>query len=203
MDSHTVSVITDLLYKHHDLYETPVKDTMWEEIFNTAVNGKGSKAGWKMHSHDSGADVIDVITGIKYQLKSGQVDYKNNTIKWSSHRTTKHETINEKVNFISENHCDKYVFLARNKKDWDNHKKIYNLVICDSSLIDYTKLKWQRETAESGYINWIGKHPDVPYDAMILGSLSDQLWTLSDIDYLGGMTKIHVQIYNDTEFFKY
>jgi len=70
------------------------------------------------------------VDGIRYQNKAGNIDLKNGTITWSGHRTTKHKTIEEKISFISENHCDKYVNVGKKfKRMGERYKKVLSFNI--------------------------------------------------------------------------
>jgi hypothetical protein len=196
-----IQEIKTKLKQHHELYRFPVKAELWEDIFDQVINS--GSLGWDMGNHNVGTDVVSKSDGIRYQNKAGNIDLKNGTITWSGHRTTKHKTIEEKISFISENHCDKYVMLARNSKEWERGIKKYYLLTFDSSLIDYSKLEWNEYVSKDGdkIAGWSGKNENLPYSAKITKTMSDQLWTEAKINYLG--TPIEIVINNDTKFFKY
>ena len=130
-----VKEIKEKLIHHHDLYRFPVKAELWEDIFDQVINPNSDK--WEGGGHSVGADVIaenDLRYGIfpknsRIQNKSGSINLKNQTIKWNGHRTTSHKTIEEKVDFISQNHYDFYVMLGRVKKEWEQGKRVYHLII--------------------------------------------------------------------------
>jgi hypothetical protein len=186
-----IEKIEEKIKLHHKLYRFPVKAEIWEDIFDQSINGMNSN--WSVGGHSVGADVISEKYGIRYQMKSGEINLKNNTIKWSGHRTTKHETIEEKINFISKNHYDKYVMLARNSNEWKRGIKKYYLITFDSSLIEYSKLEWNETFSKKGKLSgWVGKNKNLPYSAKISLSMSGQLWPESDINYLG--TPIEITI---------
>jgi hypothetical protein len=193
-----IEEIKQKLKQHHELYRFPVKAELWEDIYDQVINS--GSIGWDMGNHNVGTDVVS--KGVRYQNKAGNIDLKNGTIIWSGHRTTKHKTIDEKVNFISQNHCDKYVMLARNKDEWERGIKKYYLLIFDSSLIDYSKLQWNEYLSKEGNVSgWKGESIEQPFSAKIIKTMSDQLWTEARLDYLG--TPIEIVINNDTQFFKY
>ena len=92
----------------------------------------------------------------RYQNKSGDINLNKNTIKWNGHRTTSHKTIEEKLDFISKPHYDKYVMLGRNKKDWDNGIKRYWLLVL-MNIINYKALDWKETYGKNGKVNgWSG-----------------------------------------------
>ena len=181
------------------LYRFPVKGELWEDIFDQVIN-TNSKT-WNMGSHSAGADVVSNTTGVRYQNKAGTIS--NNTITWSGHRTTKYKTLEEKIKFISDDHCDQYVMLARNTDEWNRGLKKYYLIMFDSSLIDYTKLNWTPDMGRSktSITSWKGSATNIPYTAKILRGTSDQLWTTADLSYLGTVQPIVIEY--DTEFLEY
>jgi len=193
IDSHVIKTITDKIHKHHQLYRFPLKAELWEDIFDQTINGGSIR--WNMGSHTVGADVISK-EGIRFQLKGGMIDVKKDSIQWSGSRTTQYKTIEEKIDFISGNHCDMYAMLARNKKEWDRGLQKYYLLTFQANLIDYTKLNWTEK--EEG---WSGVNIELNYSAGIQKSMSHQLWTKAKLSYLGKPEIITVT--NDTEFFEY
>ena len=195
-----IQQIQEKLTQHHNLYRFPVKAELWEDIFDQVINPNSDK--WEGGGHSVGADVIaenDLKYGIfsknsRIQMKSGDINFKNQTIKWNGHRTTTHKTIDEKIDFISQNHYDYFVMLGRDKKDWKNGNKIYYLIIFESSKIDYKKLNWEEKMSKdnSKVTGWKGTNDTLSYSAEINKSMSDQLWTTSELNYLGNVHKIEV-----------
>ena len=194
-----VKEIKGKLTHHHELYRFPVKAELWEDIFDQVINPNSDK--WEGGGHSVGADVIaenDLRYGIfpkgsRIQNKSGSINLKNQTIKWNGHRTTSHKTIEEKVDFISQSHYDFYVMLGRVKKEWDQGKKVYHLIIFDSDKIDYSKLKWEEKMSKdnSKVTGWKGIG-ELPYSADITISTSHQLWTTANLNYLGTSYRIEI-----------
>ena len=173
------------LEQHHKLYRFPVKAELWEDIFDQVLNGNEST--WEGGGHSTGADVVCKSSNTKFQLKSGDLSFGKNTVKWNGHRTTQYKTISEKVAFISIHKVDKYVMLARSSKDWKNGIKRYYLLVFDSSVIQYDKLVWSETIGKNGLVNgWVGKsEPDLGYSALISKAMSDQLWTTASLTCLG------------------
>lgn len=187
-----IEEIKQKLIQHHQLYRFPVKAELWEDIYDQVINGNDS--GWNMGGHDVGTDVLNRFEGTRSQNKSGFINSKNRTITWNGHRTTKYKTIDEKVNFISENHCDEYVMLARNKDEWKRGIKKYYLLIFDSSLIDYSKLNWNEYLSKNGNVaGWKGASKKQQFSAKIVKTMSDQLWTEAKLDYLGKPIEIVIK----------
>ena len=192
INEQTLNLIVDKIKSHHQLYRFPVKAELWEDIFDQSINGLDSN--WNIGGHSSGADVICEKTGIKIQNKGGEFNHKKSTVKWNGHRTTSHLTIQDKVDFISQKHYDVYAMLGRNKNEWNKGIKKYYLLTFDSSLIDYSKLNWVETFSKKGKLTgWVGTNENLPYSATISISMSGQLWTECDINYLGNPIEIIVQ----------
>lgn len=171
--------IKEKIELHSKLYRFPVKAELWEDILDQVLNPKNDNWSEDMGNHSSGGDVES--NGISYQCKSGSLNWKTNSIKWNGHRTTKLETISEKVDFISEKHCDRYAFLARDSK-WKENKDYY-LIIVDSDFLNYKSMNWSVKMGRNGsQSGWEANSEN--YSALISKSMSDQLWTSMDIDYL-------------------
>lgn len=183
--------------QHHNLYRFPLKAELWEDIFDQTINSFNSE--WEGGGHSVGADVVSennslFSKGSRLQLKSGDYNPKNNTVKWNGHRTTKHKTIEDKIDFISQNHYDYYVMLMRNKKDWKQGNKIYYLLMFESSKIDYSSLTWtEKYSKQNNITGWKGVGINQPYSGEINISMSHQLWTTCDVNYLGTPYKIEVK----------
>ena len=181
------------IIKHHELYRYPVKAELWEDIWDQCINPNGSK--WKGGGHQSTADTHDETLKVSYQNKSGQID--GHYVNITSHRTKKHITFEEKLEFISQNHCDKYVLLSRDENEWKNNIKAYYLMIFDSNLLDFHSLEWVPHILKTGKKKgehnggYIGNGDPQKFTARIDGpGSSNQLHIKINIDYIGGYTKI-------------
>jgi hypothetical protein len=180
---------------HHQLYRFPVKAELWEDIFDQCINTETSD--WTGGGHGVGADIVVesnhiFSNGSRLQLKSGELNTKNGTLKWNGHRTTKHKSISEKVEFISFNHYDYYVMLSRDKSVWEMGEKIYNLFIFKSDIIDYKSLNWSEKFNKQGKNSgWVGVG-DGSFKAEINKSMSDQLWTTCNISLIGNSYEIKI-----------
>jgi len=188
--------IKEKLEKHHELYRFPCKAEQWEDIFDQCINS--SSSNWKGGGHGVGADVISETDNIfeinsRLQNKSGELDLIKGILKWNGHRTTKHKTLNDKLNFISSNHYDYYVMLSRDKNDWKMGNKIYYLIIFKSDKIDYLSLNWTKKYDKNNNLTGWRGNGNSNYSAEINKSMSDQLWTTANLNYLGETYKIHIK----------
>jgi hypothetical protein len=188
-----INCLKTKLIKHHELYRFPVKAELWEDIWDQCINPNGSK--WIGGGHQSGADTHDESSNISYQNKSGQID--GDYVKITSHRTKKHPSFEEKLNFISQNHCDKYVLLSRNENEWKNNIKAYYLMIFDSHLLDFRSLEWTPHILKTGKKKgehnggYIGNGDPLNFSARIDGpGSSNQLHISINMNYIGGYTKV-------------
>ncbi len=184
MTTTQIEALKKKLKEHHSLYRFPVKAEIWEDIYDQICNGWNS--GWEleMGNHDTGTDII---AGNRKQLKSGALNFNQETLKWSGSRTTQYATLEEKINFFDQDHHDEYVFLARNKQEWTNGEKVYYLITLDPNFIKYSNLDWVPTYGTRGKNmgirnGWKANGPD--YSAVIQGACGDQLWTTVSLDYI-------------------
>lgn len=176
--------IKDRLEKHHELYSGQCKAEYWEENLAYALKKAGFGSDWKPDfNHVSGVDQM-TDDGIRISNKGGNVDKDMLTI--SGSRLTKHKTIEDKLDFLSDKKED-YVFcLATEKKDWDKGNKIYYFIVVDSNVLDYHKQEWsemigQRGASVNKLTGW--QCFSEGYHAKIMKSMSDQLWTTIKLDF--------------------
>lgn len=186
--------IKEKIKLHNELYRFPVKAELWEDIFDQIINPNNSDWEDNMGNHDTGGDTKNELDGTTYQNKSGQLDLKNNTLKWSGSRTTGIATIEEKLEFFDKEKYDQYAFLARSKKEWDKGVKKYYFIIMDPKIIDYKSLNWSEAIGMKKGKN-LGKRvgwkaDGSNYSAAIQGACGDQLWTTINLDYLKQNTEI-------------
>jgi len=184
MFSTLVPHIKERLYKHHELYSGQCKAEYWEENLCYALNRAGFGSDWTADfNHKVGVDQI-TDNGVRISNKGGNVDKDLLTI--SGSRLTKHKTIGDKLDFLSEKKED-YVFcLATEKKDWDKGNKTYYFIVVDSNVLDYHKQEWsemigQRGASANKLTGW--QCFSEGYHAKIMKSMSDQLWTTIKLDF--------------------
>ena len=184
MFSTLVPHIKERLQKHHALYSGQCKAEYWEENLCYALNQAGFGSDWTPDfNHKVGVDQM-TDDGIRISNKGGNVDKDMLTI--SGSRLTKHKTIEDKLDFLSDKKED-YVFcLATEKKDWDKGNKIYYFIVVDSNVLDYHKQEWsemfgQRGASINKLTGW--QCFSEAYHAKITKSMSDQLWTTIKLDF--------------------
>lgn len=166
--------IGDLIKQHVELYpKLPVKAEQFESIVSKATGSY-----WVPNNHNSNEDMITEIKGIeKPSLKSGVI--KDNILKFSSHRTTKHKTLQDKINFLTTRTYDSYLCLSRSNKDQPHN---YTLIYFDKNVINYNSLKWVDTYNKGGsHIGWVGKNEDSTIRISIIKSMSHQVWVEIDI----------------------
>jgi len=196
---HFIDLLKHYIVKHHELYTQPTKGTLIEELFVRVFNDmglgelvKGKILGWYPNSHGLGADIfcpsLDLSaiscktgevkkTGRKKALLDMRQDHR---IKYSSHRLTRHETLEEVLKFLSHNHCDITLCLSPSIKN----QKYYLVAIKN---IDFSKINWvpryslktNKKTGDSEmrHVGWDGNDPEQGViKAQISKSMSSQLW---------------------------
>jgi hypothetical protein len=178
-----VQPLTTLLAKHHELYSGQCKGEQWEELCAKALNATEFKSDWKPDwNHKPGVDQ-NTSCGIRISNKGGSLTQNLSRLEISGSRLTKHKTLDEKKNFLS-NKTEDYIFcLATNKADWKAGDKRYYFVVVDSKNLNYADSSWKEVTGSKPH----NSDKVVSYQcegngftATIQRSMSDQLWTSID-----------------------
>ena len=173
-------VIRKYLKKHHELYSCQCKAELWEEICSKSLIETGFGSDWRPDfNHKVGVDQV-TDNGIKISNKGGKIADDNSSVIISGSRLTKHKTLKDKLDFLSESHQD-YVFcLATNNKEWLVGLPRYYFIVIDSQKLDYHNQEWKETYSTKGKSK--GKHNGYicesdNFNARISNSMSDQLWT--------------------------
>lgn len=147
---------------HHELYDTKVSSTFWEEIYSKSLAACGEENDWKPdNSHRKGLDV-EKHDGFKISCKSGTIQGKKDPkLVVSSHRTTSYKTIEEKITFLSESHQDLIISLV------ETGEKKYKILIYESPNV--SNLDWYKTNS-----GWEAKDKIGVYK--IQKKMSDQFW---------------------------
>ena len=180
---------------HHSLYKIPIKAEYWEEIADTVFNPEGSN--FNAFSHSTGYDIRFNIENEDFSpnCKSGVI--KNDILKFSSHRLSRFETFDEKINFLKNVNYDGYLFLSRNYKknnSWDGKYFVYYL---PKNKINYDEIIWTEKIGKKGLkknviSGWEGKDKDGLMNFKIQRSISDQLWIEFDLSVATFITEINI-----------
>lgn len=151
---------------HHELYDFKIDSLAWENILHKSLLKAGFNSEWITGSHSEGVDIY--VDDIRISCKGGTVSGKRNPrLKISSHRTTRFKTLQEKLEFISEEHEDVIWSLVQMSKN------LYRLHIFEKP--NFKEFEWKE--IKSG---WSAIHEN-GNKASISRSMSDQLWF--DINY--------------------
>ena len=173
-----VSAIEKRVKAYHEMFSLPLIAELWEETLHRSFIDCDLETSWQpTRSHMVGEDMrINGFTNSRISCKSGQF-INNRTlgkqcVKFNGSRSTKYETLEEKLKHFSNSHDDFYFMLAKNK----NFDKQYKLLIFPSSVCNVSQLEWTE--SESGK-KWDGKGNFI---AEIGKSMSAQLWTTLPMD---------------------
>lgn len=179
-----VPFIEDRLKKHHELYSGQCKAEYWEENLCYALKQAGFGSDWAPDfNHGVGVDQT-TDSGIRISNKGGNVEKDEVII--SGSRLTKHKTIEDKLNFLSDKKEDYIFCLATDKNDWSRGRKVYYFIVVDSKKLDYHEQQWEenigvRGASKDKLTGWSCICEN--YSAKICKSMSDQLWTTVKLDY--------------------
>ena len=189
-----VPVLKRRIKAYHDMFSLPLIGEFWEETLHRSFEEIGFKTTWTPdRSHTVGEDMrlIDVDSS-RISCKSGQISnnrkLRKECVKFSGSRSTKFETLEEKIAYFSESHDDCYFLLAKNKP----FNKKYRLMIFNSSLCDVSKLEWSETSSGK---EWKGEGE---FLAIIGKSMSAQLWTTIPIENIDFICEIDCNTYDKT-----
>ena len=162
-------VFTNKVKLHHSLYkELKIKAGMFEELLSSSLREvSGLVTLWDVGSHKTGKDVV--FNNIRISCKSGVVN-RSGILSLSGSRTTTHKTIEEKVNFISQNHDD-FVLTLSECGD------MYKMFIIPSKLLGFGKPS-----------EWIHNKTHWKFESSVMSCkikkcMSDQLWMYIDTNH--------------------
>lgn len=154
--------------KHIELYpKLSVKAEQFESLFACATG-----SDWTPYNHNPGSDMITSMEGMrKPSLKSGII--KDGFLTISSHRTTKFDTIDKKIDFLCNTDYDSYICLARPDKKIHTYKLVY----FTKSTIDFKNLTWSHTLDKKGkQSGWIATNENHSIRVRIIKNMSDQVW---------------------------
>tara|TARA_Y100001937_G_scaffold121859_1_gene181303 strand:- start:326 stop:934 length:609 start_codon:yes stop_codon:yes gene_type:complete len=132
---------------HHELYETACKGEYLEELVRNSAVSVGLNSDWKPDgSHQVGKD--QSIDGINISNKSGEFRVKRNgttVVKITGSRTSSYETLEDKLNFLSDKKYDYTVCCARNKSKWNKGERVYHLIGLPHVSYNSNDFVWEQQ----------------------------------------------------------
>ena len=190
-----VSYVNQRLIEHHKLYQSMCKSEYWEENFCWALNQAGFGSDWEPDfSHKIGEDQRTILNKVSISNKSGTLH--KNSISISGSRLTKHKTLEEKLNFLSQKKEDYIACLATDKKQWKAGIRKYHFAIVDSDRLNYADQVWTETIGSEGsnagkVTGWKCSCED--FHATIIKSTSDQLWTWINLPVFEEIHEIEIE----------
>ena len=179
--SQLCDTIKDVVSSHHKIYDLPVLGEYWENVLSKSLRANGINNDWTPDlNHVQGLDMI-VEGNLRISCKSGQImGRQQSDLKFSGSRMTKYETLQDKLDYLSDKKEDIYMLLSRSKRDWNKGERKYSFIAFPSDILQYGTLNWVDTFATRG--NNIGKlnghkASNEVLDANISFSCSHQLWT--------------------------
>lgn len=164
-----------------------IKNIAAEQVLNLSLNDLGYKTKWDEGSHAPGPDIylldhkspLLYDNGYSISVKSGEVS-TSGSLKISGSRSTKHSTIEDKINFLNDTKPDMYFFFSQKqgfKKDRVENTVTYQaMAIGQETFTLGTKDDWEQVGND-----WVLKNPTGPLlSAHISSKMSDQLWMTFD-----------------------
>lgn len=172
----------------------PINATSWEElIWITLVFMYGDKnVDWDSQSHEKSIDIEVKINSkiVKISAKGGTI--KNNLLTVSSYRLTTFNTLDEKLEFIKNQHSklDFYLICAREIK---TDEIVYKII---KTLSDKMAPHWMTKEKNWEKIKYgYELKNDFDFSAKIVSKMSNQLWYSIPLDYFSSkeiLAEIHI-----------
>jgi hypothetical protein len=155
----------------------PIKGEVWEALVADVL-----KAPWNPNNHNPNQDMVTQIQFMERpSLKSGTIDQNWLTI--SSHRTTKYETLREKIEFFKTRQHDSYLCLSRPKNTVSIHS--YSLIHFPKTVVTWDDINWVEKYKSDGkHIGYEGSNSNGTIRTRIVFSMSHQLWIDLDISLI-------------------
>ena len=179
--SQLCDTIKDVVSSHHKIYDLPVLGEYWENVLSKSLKANGINNDWTPDlNHVQGLDMI-VEGNLRISCKSGQImGRQQSDLKFSGSRMTKYETLQDKLDYLSDKKEDIYMLLSRSKRDWNKGERKYSFIAFPSDILQYSTLDWVDTFAtrgnNKGKLNGYKASNEV-LDANISFSCSHQLWT--------------------------
>jgi hypothetical protein len=197
LNEKVLSTIDKKIKQYHELFQFPFGGEHWENILADSLKENGYTVDWKPDkNHKSDYDMViklpnkDVniscksgILGAKTVIIGKSRPEKKERLRFSGHRTGRHNTIKEKIDFINNADYHYHLILAKeDKKNNINNKYRYILYCIDKKDVFYGSPKeWECLDNNSGckYYNFLSDK----VNACIVEKMSGQLWTELDLDF--------------------
>lgn len=168
LSNNVIEEIKNRIVKHHELYDSKISSTLWEEILYKSFKLNNLKCSWKMYGHQSGSDVE--CEDIKISCKSGIIKGKKlKKLSISSYRTTSLKTIEEKLNYLDQKHEDVIFSLVQDQEKY----KMFIFVQPKVSQLNWNETKGQWKAIDKLLWN----------EFKISKSMSDQFWMNLSLDH--------------------
>ena len=175
-----VPVLQRRVKMYHQLFSLPLIAELWEETLHRSFQEIGQETTWKpTRSHAVGEDLrLDGVEQSRISCKSGQFikdkSLQKLGVKFNGGRSTRHESLENKLAHFNQSHDDYYFLLAKPKL----FNKSYKLLVFKSEICKVDKLTWK--ISDSGK-TWNGTGE---FKALIGKSMSAQLWTTLPLDMI-------------------
>ena len=186
------SLLEEKIESYSGCMQFPIKGELWEEISVRALEAAGMLVEWDAGSHSSGADIW--LSGLNEGIssKSGKITRTKTTGKHelsiSSYRTTKYETLLEKLDFFDGpgKNFKNYLLLSR-EEDEKNKIRNYRCVLIDADKVTAGHLTWAQKFGRTGKMTgWAGENKKLGIRMLIQKAMSDQFWIYLDLNKFDG-----------------
>ena len=167
--------LKNIIWNFSLTFEVKITDLTLENLIKKALVKSNLNPDWNPGSHAPGADIFLPEQNIGFSVKSGRLNSKTLTI--SSFRTTKYNTLQEKLDYFDGDgkNFSSYLVLARNDSDVSRY---YRAIMIPAELVEAASLQW--EEMSTGWKS--EKRGGV--QMKIVKKMSDQFWFTIDRDVI-------------------
>ena len=173
--------IEAVLKEYHSILSSQPKAEVLEELLVKSLHRAGLQTDWKPDfNHKVGKDLKLLNTGERISIKTGKINARktrsDRDLIISGSRLTSHDTLKEKIKFISSKKEDSYMLLTPSPES-TLENRCYELVAFDTKVLNYDQAIWLPKFAKDNITRTGFFANTKAYSATITHSMSDQLWT--------------------------
>ena len=170
-----------VLKESHSILSSQPKAEILEELLVKSLHRAGIQTDWKPDfNHVVGKDLKILGTGERISIKTGKITARktrtDRDLTISGSRLTSHDTLEEKIRFISNKKEDSYMLLTPSPESTLKNR-CYELVSFGTDVLNYDEAPWLPKFGRDNITQTGFSTATKAYTANINHKMSDQLWT--------------------------
>jgi hypothetical protein len=169
------------LREYHTILSSQPKAEILEELLVKSLHRAGMETDWEPDfNHKVGKDLRLLSTGERISIKTGKITVRkkrpDRDLTISGSRLTSHDTLKEKIKFISNKKEDSYMLLTPSPESTLGNR-CYELVSFSTDVLNYDEATWLPKLGRDNFTQTGFLADTKAYSASITSKMSDQLWT--------------------------